>query len=234
MCEGLLQRKTDGGQTHEEKVDKLRRRFPKAKKWIDWWTVADVESMLFLDRRKMIEYSPEGDDSLPETTNAQESMHRLYYMFSSGKKPLLVGMIELFAFVKALEQDWRSVMKGTPIEYRTQPKNQIGVAQSVGLKIPTKCQRAAINDGRPPNTSAALEIDSIPPKKKAKLGRPKNATNIDWNPYSTFVSYVASDDEETPQPMLVTYSFGVPLRNLFSSLASTSSWEEKQNLFQHR
>jgi hypothetical protein len=81
MCEGLLQRKTDGGQTHEEKVDELRRRFPKAKKWIDWWTVADVESMLFLDRRKMIEDSPEGDDSLPETTNAQESMHRLYYMF---------------------------------------------------------------------------------------------------------------------------------------------------------
>jgi hypothetical protein len=115
---------------------------------------------------------------------------------SSGKKPLLVGMIELFAFVKALEQDWRSVMKGTPIEYGTQPKNQIGVAQSVGLKIPTKRQRAAINDGRPPDTSAALEIDSIPPKKKAKLGRPKNAKNIDWNPYSTFVSYVASDDEK--------------------------------------
>ncbi|KAI7960102.1 hypothetical protein MJO29_005170 [Puccinia striiformis f. sp. tritici] len=103
-------------------------------------------------------------------------------------------MIELFAFVKALERDWQAVMRGIPIGYGTQAKLQINVAQSIGMKKPTKRQMATTNDGRPPDTSAALGLDDIQPNKVAKLGRPKNATNVDRHPQSTFVSYVASDD----------------------------------------
>ncbi|POW15644.1 hypothetical protein PSTT_01890 [Puccinia striiformis] len=172
MCEGLLLAKVPDGKTHEEKVDELRRRFPKTQRWIDWWTVADVEAMLFPGRRKMLEDSPNGD-GLPDTTNAQESMHRVYYMFSTGKKALLVGMIELFAFVKALERDWQAVMRGIPIGYGTQAKLQINVAQSIGMKKPTKRQMATTNDGRPPDTSAALGLDDIQPNKVAKLGPQK-------------------------------------------------------------
>jgi hypothetical protein len=80
MCESLLVRNIDGGPTHVDKIDVLHRRFPKVRRWIDWWTTADIEAMLFPSRPQMIDDSPNTTDSLPDTTNAQESMHRVYYM----------------------------------------------------------------------------------------------------------------------------------------------------------
>jgi hypothetical protein len=77
----LLEPFKEGGQTHEEKIDEMRRRFPKIKKWLDWWTMADIEAILFPSRRTMLEDYPDADDQLPSSTNAQESMHRVYYMF---------------------------------------------------------------------------------------------------------------------------------------------------------
>jgi hypothetical protein len=50
------------------------------KKWIDWWTMADVEAMLFSSRNGRLEDSPNELSGLPDTNNAQESMHRVYYM----------------------------------------------------------------------------------------------------------------------------------------------------------
>jgi hypothetical protein len=64
-----------------KKMDEMRRRFPKIKAWLDWWTMADVEAIVFPSRCKMLEDSPNGDDGLPSSTNAQESMHQVYYMF---------------------------------------------------------------------------------------------------------------------------------------------------------
>ncbi|POW19408.1 hypothetical protein PSHT_04672 [Puccinia striiformis] len=191
MCEGLLLPTKVDGPTHEMRIDEIRRRFPKAKRWIDWWSVADVESTLFPSRRKMLEDSPDGDDGLPESTNAQESMHRVYYMFSSGKKPLLVGMVELYAFTHALERDWRYVMGGNQIAYGTQRKKQVDIAQSLGWSKATKRQKAAWNDGRAPDTTEALDLDGQATKKKGKVGRPRMSPNIDRSPDSTFVSYVA-------------------------------------------
>ncbi|PLW23762.1 hypothetical protein PCANC_28038 [Puccinia coronata f. sp. avenae] len=193
MCEGLLAKQTKGGETHKQKVDAMRRRFPKVKKWLDWWSMADVEAMLFPSRRSMLEDSPNGNDGIPSTTNAQESMHRVYYMFSAGKKPLLLGMIELFGFVKALKTNWRLITRGTTIGYGSESKKQIGVAQLLGWKKPTKRQRE-VNNGRAPDTTATLALDSQPAKKRARLGRPPNAPNVDRNPITTFLSYGASND----------------------------------------
>ncbi|OAV90028.1 hypothetical protein PTTG_28449 [Puccinia triticina 1-1 BBBD Race 1] len=142
----LLQPCNKDGPTHDEKIDEMRHRFPKTKAWLDWWTMADVESILFPSRRKMLEDSPNGDDGLPSSTNAQESMHRLYYMFSAGKKTIIAGFSELYAFVKALEKDHLLVMRGIPIRYGIKAKGQQDVAQSIGWIKPTKRQRAAFND----------------------------------------------------------------------------------------
>jgi hypothetical protein len=62
-------------------VDEMCQRFPKIRAWLDWWEMADVEAILFPSRRKMLEDSPNGENGLPSSTNAQESMHRVYYMF---------------------------------------------------------------------------------------------------------------------------------------------------------
>ncbi|OAV94185.1 hypothetical protein PTTG_27052 [Puccinia triticina 1-1 BBBD Race 1] len=170
LCHNLLLSNAEAGKTHEERIDEIRHRFPKVKKWLDWWTMADVEATLFPSQRAMLEDSPNGDDGLPNTTNTQESMHRVYYMFSAGKKHLFYGMVELYGFVKALEKDYNLVMRGMPIEYGNRPRKQIDISESIGWKKPTKRQRAAfLNNGRAPNTTDKLV--SKHPDKRAKVNQ---------------------------------------------------------------
>ncbi|EFP88787.2 uncharacterized protein PGTG_14126 [Puccinia graminis f. sp. tritici CRL 75-36-700-3] len=75
MCMDLIKKPAEGNASHEEKIDALRRRFPKAKHWLDWWTMAEVESMLCPSRRPKLEVTPEGNERPTKTTNAQESLH---------------------------------------------------------------------------------------------------------------------------------------------------------------
>ncbi|OAW00128.1 hypothetical protein PTTG_25170 [Puccinia triticina 1-1 BBBD Race 1] len=191
-CLALLQPCNKDGPTHDEKIDEMRRRFPKTKAWLDWWTMADVESILFPSHRKMLEDSPNGDDGLPSSTNAQESMHRLYYMFSAGKKTIIAGFSELYAFVKALEKDHLLVMRGIPIRYGIKAKGQQDITQSIRWIKPTKQQRAALNDGQPPDTTQALLNH---PNKRAKSGRLPNSQNINQAVHTTFVSYAAEKED---------------------------------------
>ncbi|OAV85384.1 hypothetical protein PTTG_05066 [Puccinia triticina 1-1 BBBD Race 1] len=171
----------------------MRRRFPKTKAWLDWWTMADVEAMLFPSRRKMlVETSSDGDDGLPSTTNAQESMHRVYYMFSTGKKTMLGGFSELFAFVKALEFNYSLTMRGVPIRYGRDGQTQEDVAHSIAWVKPTKRQRSAMNDGRPPDTTEAL-LDH--PNKRSKGGRPPKSVNINRVTHTTFMFYAAEKED---------------------------------------
>ena len=198
LCIGLLEPTIPPGPTHEDKIDELRRRFPKTRRWLDWWTMADVEALLFPSRRAMLEDHPDGDDGLPSSTNAQESLHRVYYMFSPGKKTMLKGMVQLYAFLKALERDYALTMRGIPIRYGSQLKKQVDVSQSLGWTKPTKRQQAATkenqakNDGRPPDTTDLLLGESQGRAKKSNTGRPPNSVNIDRNRHTTYASYAAS------------------------------------------
>lgn len=79
----------------ETRFEELRRLFPLAKKWIEWWGAADIQAMLFPARKRLPlddpplpgEVSEDEDEveaprrrpDLPSTTNGQESMHRVYY-----------------------------------------------------------------------------------------------------------------------------------------------------------
>ncbi|EFP87959.2 uncharacterized protein PGTG_13763 [Puccinia graminis f. sp. tritici CRL 75-36-700-3] len=140
------------------------------KRWIDWWIMVDVEAMLFPSKRAMISESANNQDNLPDTTNAQESMHRLYYMISEGKKCLMIGMAELFAF----------------------NKTQHDLALSIGWQKPPKRNpankpKAEPNDGRAPDTTATLLPKNVG-------GHPKNSANLIKDPFSTYISYSASQD----------------------------------------
>ncbi|KAI7937449.1 hypothetical protein MJO29_014764 [Puccinia striiformis f. sp. tritici] len=166
----LLDLTVEGGLNHKEKLDELHCLFPRAKRWLDWWTMSDIQSMLFPSRRPMLDDSPDGIDGLPDSTNAIESMHCVYYMISSGKKSLMVGMVELYSYVNVLEEEFNVVMCGVSVEYGSQTKMQVNVSQSIGWAKPTK--RKYVNDGRPPDT-----------------------TNVDRNPYSKYQSYCRSEEE---------------------------------------
>ncbi|EHS63540.1 uncharacterized protein PGTG_21646 [Puccinia graminis f. sp. tritici CRL 75-36-700-3] len=201
MCLALIKEPVDGDPSHEDQMDQLRRLFPKARKWFDWWTMADVEAMLFPTRRARAEDAPEGKRAPTLTTNAQESLHRLYYMFSEGKMCLQLGLVRLFSFVKVLEEDYDAVMRGVSIEYGASRKEQIDIAQSLGwdkkrkratnpaAPANKKIRHQADNDGRPPDTTDALLPEL---KGKKKLGRPRGALNVDRAAFSTYPSYRAS------------------------------------------
>ncbi|EFP79471.2 uncharacterized protein PGTG_05792 [Puccinia graminis f. sp. tritici CRL 75-36-700-3] len=184
MCMDLIKEPVEGDTSHEDKIDSLRRRFPKAKRWLDWWTMADVESMLFPSRRPKLEDTPEGQERPTKTTNAQESLHRLYYMLSEGKTCLMLGMIQLYSFIKVLEEDFDAVMRGVSIEYGAARKGHTDIAQSLGWekkrkRAPNpakpvgdqKVRHNFVNDGRAPDTTDAL----LPELAKKKLGRPSGS-----------------------------------------------------------
>jgi hypothetical protein len=78
LCLDFLVLPEVGKPCHKEKIDELRSLFPKTKQWLDWWTMVDIEAILFPSKRAMITNSANQKDNLPDTTNAHESMHRLY------------------------------------------------------------------------------------------------------------------------------------------------------------
>ncbi|OAV99987.1 hypothetical protein PTTG_25128 [Puccinia triticina 1-1 BBBD Race 1] len=191
LCLDLLVLPKAGKPSHEQKIDELRWLFPKTKQWLDWWTMVDVEAMLFPSKQAMITNSANSQDGLPDTTNAQESMHRLYYMISEGKKCLIIGMAQLYAFVKTLEDDWHAVMRGVSIEYGAKNKTQQDLALSIGWQKPPKRNPANrkkpdINDGRAPDTTATL----LP---KNSGGRPPGSRNLIKDSMTAYISYSASD-----------------------------------------
>ncbi|OAV90802.1 hypothetical protein PTTG_28211 [Puccinia triticina 1-1 BBBD Race 1] len=238
LCLDLLVLPKAGKPTHDQKIDKLRRLFPKTRRWLDWWTMVDVKAILFPSKQTMISDSGNGKDNLPDTTNAQESMHCLYYMISEGKKCLIIGMAQLYAFVKTLEDNWHAVMRGVSIEYGAKNKGQqdlappgkisgqMGAGDKPPKRNPANCKKAELNDGQAPNTTAAL----LP---KNSGGRPPGLRNLIKDSMTTYISYLASD-----APARNLYALFNPLwlcgknglkSNIFTTLVkhynARSTWE---------
>ncbi|OAV88135.1 hypothetical protein PTTG_29135, partial [Puccinia triticina 1-1 BBBD Race 1] len=165
-CMDLLEPATPDGQTHEQKVDHIRRH---------WWTVSDIEALLFPSREPRLEDTPDG---LPDTTNGQESLHRTYYRLSDGRQCLMLGMIDLYKFVDMLERDWKALMEGVQISYGAGDKGQdVGVTMGLGKK--RKRGTKYVNDGRPPDTTEELV--------GKKTGRPPQLRNFNKNLWAAYV-----------------------------------------------
>lgn len=79
MALNLLEPEVSGGPTHEQKIDEIRRLFPRVKPWLDWWQATDVEAMLFPAKRKSSQ-AENDEHKMRNDTNPQESLHRVFYM----------------------------------------------------------------------------------------------------------------------------------------------------------
>ncbi|EGG08523.1 uncharacterized protein MELLADRAFT_84704 [Melampsora larici-populina 98AG31] len=211
-CRELLLPDEPGREDLETRFKELRRLFPLAKRWIDWWHAADVQAMLFPARKRIPEDDPplpEEDSSedetgnrdkrrrrpeLPKTTNAQESLHRVYYMLCDGKCSIIEGMIQLFAFVSCLERDYQARLKGIPVTYGSSKETWQEVVTSLGMAKPTK-RRFVANDGRAPDTTKELlDYDKSKGKKASKKkgpARPQGSQNINRSALTTYQSYTA-------------------------------------------
>ncbi|EGF98492.1 uncharacterized protein MELLADRAFT_95666 [Melampsora larici-populina 98AG31] len=186
LTECLLHKDVPGKDTYEQNVQTLRRLFPAAKRWLDWWQASDIEAMLFRSRRKQIDDDGLCDD-LPDTTNAQESMHRVYYMIAESNCTIQIGLVQLYAFVKSLERDHEDLLRGVSIEYGS-TRNYEKVATTLGWTKKNRNRKDKHNDGRPPDTTQALL------GRKKKLGRPVGSVNINRNPITTFQGFYASSE----------------------------------------
>lgn len=78
--------------THELLVS-----FPEIKPWLEWWMRDAHASMLFESRRRM---NPVLWESMPNTTNAEESMHWRIYSAVGCDHNLMDGIRAILAFVK--------------------------------------------------------------------------------------------------------------------------------------
>jgi hypothetical protein len=113
---------------------------------------------------------------------------------------MMVRMAQLFSFVRVLEEDYMSVMRGIPVEYGAAHKADTNVAQTIGWDKKRKrappppkisdviTQHASVNDGRPPDTT-----DELIPKAivKKKLGRPAGSQNVNQSVFTACPSYYA-------------------------------------------
>jgi hypothetical protein len=61
----------------------------------------------------------------------------------------MLGMVELFTFVKMLKEDWNALMHGISIEYGAATKNQVDLSLSMGwLKKRKRVSLGLLNDYR--------------------------------------------------------------------------------------
>lgn len=68
--------------------------FPLVKPWLNWWLHESRASMLFKSERKM---KPDIWEAIPDTTNAEEAMHHVFYAAAGRNHDLLEGCNALFA-----------------------------------------------------------------------------------------------------------------------------------------
>ncbi|EGG07011.1 uncharacterized protein MELLADRAFT_86134 [Melampsora larici-populina 98AG31] len=184
----LLEPNKPDGMTLGNKFDQLGRLFPKAKAWLDWWNTSDIHSMLFCARPRLPldnppnPADPNGKQELPDTTNAQESMHRQYYILSLGHCTIVQGFVQLLLFVESLNKDFNQLRRGIPVKYGSSWEL---VVETLGWSKERTLLRPQVNDERPPDTTDSL----ICPKK---LGRPVGSGNVNCDPHSSYQSYSAS------------------------------------------
>lgn len=142
-------------------VRTIRKNFPAAGPWLDFWISSANASMIFDCKRTM---SNELLDRLPETSNAVESLHARIYL-SCG---ILRGSNKLFGVldgIRALARHAEIVAKetdaastGISLSYGTQQRSRISIAKT-GSSRPHKGFEKNVheNDGRPPDTNAKLD-----------------------------------------------------------------------------
>ena len=72
-----------------QQVKAIQDKWPKANSWIEWWVYTDAGKMLF---RALSPMNENLSNLLPSTTNAQESMHRRYYLSGTTQQSILTGI----------------------------------------------------------------------------------------------------------------------------------------------
>lgn len=157
-------------------VTYMRREYPLANSWLDWWLHPHVSTKIFAACKTM---SDALWSALPRTNNAEESMHKRLYVATSKGLDFLQGMTRLVAWLQSFEKmdkahEGKSCVRssvqlliisaGLGVRYG-QPARRIGPRTRSKKAKPTPGVKFKLpNDGRAPDTTDTL----LPRTRKRK------------------------------------------------------------------
>ncbi|KAF8503048.1 hypothetical protein JB92DRAFT_3208985 [Gautieria morchelliformis] len=127
-------------------TDELRRVFPKAVGWLNWWLQPAVACMIFPCHRKV---DNDVFAEVPHTSNPVEAQHSLLHHATGINHDLIGGLERLYLHVRQLEGQYHAV-KGITAGHVTPPEPRDPPKRGYHKKLDD-------NDGRPPDTIEALE-----------------------------------------------------------------------------
>lgn len=85
----------------KEELEAIRRTWTGADGWFDWWLRPNTAKMIFASLRTM---DQDLSEALPNTTNAEESMHWRLYRAVGSKNTFLSGIEGLVAVANLMER----------------------------------------------------------------------------------------------------------------------------------
>ncbi|EPQ59388.1 hypothetical protein GLOTRDRAFT_70775 [Gloeophyllum trabeum ATCC 11539] len=180
--------------TFGERAALIIKEFPKTEPWLSWWISETHAPLLFPAHRKM---KPDLWESIPDTTNAEESMHWKLYAATGRDHVLLEGIRSLYAFSDHYQRlataNLSTYPCGVPIRYGSAEPWKL-VASRIGRTKPTRApeayeRRRYKNDGRPPDTAKELAETRSKSRKLQKSqirSDEKKAETLERNIYQSY------------------------------------------------
>ena len=95
--------------TFDETVFNLIKKFPLCVNWLEWWLRPETKQMIFKPFMKM---NDKLQSEVPNTTNAQESMHFVFYQIGDYNNSICQGLTLLVLFAQCLESKFSDISSG--------------------------------------------------------------------------------------------------------------------------
>uniref|UniRef100_D8PWE0 PHD-type domain-containing protein n=1 Tax=Schizophyllum commune (strain H4-8 / FGSC 9210) TaxID=578458 RepID=D8PWE0_SCHCM len=165
-------------ETFQGLADDLLRDFPNIKPWLEWWMRPVHAQMLFRCDRVMDEGLWE---AIPDTTNAQESLHhKMYTALGAGNFSLLDGLRSLLRMAQFFEGQHSHVEQGGKITYGDpEPwktaKAADGLSRRARVRLKELLKKKSSKDRREKaQLAVALRTKRRPLAHPRNDGRPKD------------------------------------------------------------
>lgn len=128
-------------------------RWPKCKRWLRWWCTPSHAGMLFKSQQKT---DNDIETSMPDTTNAIESLHQVYYKIADKANDLVTGLTLLLLLSKTHEAWFKDLSVGLTVRYGKAERWKTAIEEYGSKRRKRGPQAAFISDGRPPDSTVSL------------------------------------------------------------------------------
>lgn len=103
-----------GNNAYQSAVAQIRAEFPKAEKWLNWWTNDAVAAMIFKSQSVL---KDQLRDHPTRTSNGIEAFHRTLYRIIVKRQPVLETLKHIFCYLRDTEADLEHVDNGWKVDY---------------------------------------------------------------------------------------------------------------------